>query len=67
MLLEVGSYCERLFPTLAWLLFRWAGGGICARFGDVRMSGRCAHHRLVRGLLAAEAIKALKYPALING
>jgi hypothetical protein len=34
-----------------WLLVRWAGGGICARFGDLRMSGRCADRRLVRGLL----------------
>ena len=45
------------------MVFSWAGGGICARFGDWRMSGRCADSRLVRGSLAAEAIGL----ALING
>ena len=45
-------------PMTCWL--EWAGAGICARFGDSRMSGRCANCRLVRGLLAAEAIKELK-------
>ena len=37
-------------------LFRWAGGGICAWFGDLRMSGECADCCLVRGSLAPEAI-----------
>jgi hypothetical protein len=40
--------------------------GICARFGDVRMSGECANCRSVRGLLVA-GVRGLLAPVLLSG
>ena len=39
--------------------------GICARFGDSRMAGRCANCRLVRGFLMA-GVRGLLAPVLLT-